>query len=354
MLAKKFLTVLMSVAALLGGAIQSNAQQTEDTLRINTRVVFVDTLVQEKKTGLPVRDLAQDNFQVLDNGKPRSLAYFAREADTRKRPLALVLLLDLDIFGTGKYLQQPEVLQSLNAALAKLRPEDEVAVVGDFFGLEYETISGFTRDRAQLAEALATVPNLVNLQHGKNNEASSNPHASLNEVTRLATTERPNSQVVVVHVTDPVIIISFKERSQLAAKLNRANVTYNALTCNSEKLIKVMASIFKPVVFLAGGSMSGSAQYFARRTGGEALSVPDPKNYAAALEEIINHLSARYSLGFALGEQERDDGRMHNLEVRVRARDERGKQRQLVVNARHGYYMTDSVTEQQTKLSSQR
>jgi hypothetical protein len=80
-----------------------------------------------------------------------------------------------------------------------------------------------------------------------------------------------------VHVTDPVIIISFKERSQLAAKLNRANVTYNALTCNSEKLIKVMASIFKPVVFLAGGSMSGSAQYFARRTGGEALSVPDPK-----------------------------------------------------------------------------
>jgi hypothetical protein len=58
MLAKKFLTVLMSVAALLGGAIQSNAQQTEDTLRINTRVVFVDTLVQEKKTAARARSRA--------------------------------------------------------------------------------------------------------------------------------------------------------------------------------------------------------------------------------------------------------------------------------------------------------
>lgn len=354
MLAKKFLTVLVCAAALLCGAVQSNAQQSDETVRIRTRVVFVDTLVQDKKTGTPVRNLTQGDFQVLDNGKPRTLSYFAREADTRKRPLALVLLLDLNIFGTGKYLQQPEVLQSLNAALAKLRPEDEVAVVGDFFGLEYETISGFTRDRAQLAEALATVPNLVNLQHGKNKEASSNPHASLNEVTRLATTERPNSQVVVVHITDPLLLLLFnKERSQLAAKLNRANVTYNALTCLSEKSTRVIASIFKPVLFLAGGSMAGNTQYFARRTGGEALSVPDPKNYAAALEEIINRLSARYSLGFTLSEQERDDGRMHNLEVRVRARDERGKQRQLVVNARRGYYMTDSATGQQTKLSSQ-
>lgn len=352
---KNKLCLLVCCYCALYGALPVRAQNTaEETVRIRTRVVFVDTLVQDKKTGTPVRDLAQDNFQVLDNGKPRSLTYFAREGDTRKRPLALVLLLDLDEFGAGKYLQQPEVLQSLNAVLAKLRPEDEVAVVGDFFGLDYETISGFTRDRAHLAEALATVPTLVTRGYGSNKGKNSDPHISLKEVTRLATTERPNSQVVVVHVTDPVLIISFKERSQLAAKLNRANVTYNALTCNSEKLTRVMASIFKPFVFVAGGSMSGSANYFAQRTGGEALSVPDPKNYAAALEDIINRLSARYSLGFALGEQERDDGRMHNLEVRVKARDGQNKQRQLVVSARRGYYLKDDSTEQQTKLSPQR
>ncbi len=343
----------------LYGVLPIRAQNTaEETVRIRTRVVFVDTLVQDKKTGTPVRDLAQDNFQVLDNGKPRTLSYFAREGDTRKRPLALVLLLDLFEGGAGRYLQQPEVLQSFNAVLAKLRPEDEVAVAGDFFGMEYEPISGFTRDRAQIADALAAVPNLVALQHGKikgdNSPLKVNPHVALEEVTRLATTERPNSQVVIVHITGPELMILFKERRQLAAKLNRANVTYNAMTCQSDKLMKVLASIFKPFVFVAGGSMSGSANYFAQRTGGEALSVPDPKNYAAALDDIINRLSARYSLGFALGEQERDDGRMHNLEVRVKARDGQNKQRQLVVNARRGYYLKDDSTEQQTKFSSQR
>ncbi|MFN2455100.1 MAG: VWA domain-containing protein [Pyrinomonadaceae bacterium] len=330
----------------------------DETVRIRTRVVFVDTLVQDKKTGTPIRDLTQDNFHVLDNGKPRTLTYFAREGDTRKRPLALVLLLDLEQFGAGRYLQQPEVLQSLNAVLAKLRPEDEVAVVGDFFGMEYEPISGFTRDRAQVAEALTNVPKLVALGQGKIKGDDSllkvTPHIALEEVTRLATRERPNSQVVIVHITGPVLVISFKERRQLAAKLNRANVMYDAMTCQSDKLMKVLASIFKPFVFVAGGSMSGSANYFAQRTGGEALSVPDPKNYAAALEEIISRLSARYSLGFTLAEQERDDGRMHNLEVRVRARDEQNKQRQLVVNARRGYYLPDSPTGQQTKLSSQK
>jgi len=355
---KNKLCLLVCFCALYGG-LPVRAQNTaEETVRIRTRVVFVDTLVQDKKTGTPVRDLTQDNFQVLDNGKPRTLAYFAREGDARNRPLALVLLLDLADLGAGKYMQQPEVLQSLNAVLAKLRPEDEVAVAGDFFGMEYEPISGFTRDRAQMTEALAAVPNLVALQHGKikgdNSLLKVTPHIALEEVTRLATLERPNSQVVIVHITDPILMILFKERRQLAAKLNRANVTYNALTSQSQKLTKVLASIFKPFVFVAGGSMSGSAQYFAQRTGGEALSVPDPKNYAAALEEIINRLSARYSLGFALGEQERDDGRIHNLEVRVKARDGQNKQRQLVVSARRGYYLKNDSTEQQTKLSSQR
>jgi len=352
---KNKLCLLVCFCALYGVLPIRAQNTTEETVRIRTRVVFVDTLVQDKKTGTPVRDLTQDNFQVLDNGKPRTLSYFAREGDTRKRPLALVLLLDLTFYGAGNYLQQPEVLQSLNAVLAKLRPEDEVAIVGNFFGWEYETISGFTRDRTQVAEALATVPNLVKLQHGNNKEGAGVIDVGLNEVTRMATTERPNSQVVIVHITDPLLVLLFnKERSQLAAKLNRANVMYNALTCQSLKSTRVIASIFKPVLFLAGGSMSGNTQYFARRTGGESLSVPDPKNYAAALEDIINRLSARYSLGFALGEQERDDGRMHNLEVRVKARDEKNKQRQLVVSARRGYYLKDNSTEQQTKLSSQR
>ncbi len=73
--------------------LQSNsdaALKPDDTVRVNTRVVFIDALVKDQKTNEPIRDLARADFQVLDDGKPRELSYFTREGDSR-RPLALLL-----------------------------------------------------------------------------------------------------------------------------------------------------------------------------------------------------------------------------------------------------------------------
>jgi hypothetical protein len=59
------------------------------------------------------------------------------------------------------------------------------------------------------------------------------------------------------------------------------------------------------------------------------------------LSKIIGNLTARYSLGFTLAESEKDDGRLHNLEVRVKAPDAKGKLRRLEVSSRRGYYMSE-------------
>jgi hypothetical protein len=66
------------------------------------------------------------------------------------------------------------------------------------------------------------------------------------------------------------------------------------------------------------------------------------KDYSAGLSRIIGNLTARYSLGFTLAEEEKDDGRLHNLEVRVKAADAKGKKRKLEVTARKGYYMSEA------------
>ena len=50
----------------------------EEVVRIRTRVVFIDALVKDAKTREPVRDLAAENFRVLDEGRPRALSYFTR------------------------------------------------------------------------------------------------------------------------------------------------------------------------------------------------------------------------------------------------------------------------------------
>src|SRR6187549_2722911 len=108
--------------------VSIHAQEVDDTIKIKTRVVFLDALVKDKKTNLPISNLSTENFQVLDDGKPRNISYFTREGQARK-PLALILILDLRADGAGRFLKEPEILKSMENELAKLPPGDEVAIM---------------------------------------------------------------------------------------------------------------------------------------------------------------------------------------------------------------------------------
>src|SRR5215210_7654143 len=144
------------------------AQEVEDTIKIKTRVVFLDALVKDKKTSLPISNLTPVNFEVLDDGKPRNVSYFTREGQARK-PLALVLILDLREDGAGRFLKRPEILKAMEDELAKLPPGDEVAIMtmdtsedGERFWL-----TEFTNDRPKVAAALARVPAMCASDEGQ-------------------------------------------------------------------------------------------------------------------------------------------------------------------------------------------
>ena len=129
MVTKYPLLFLLGLVALVCSPVPNRGQDPkEDIVRVRTLVVFVDTLVKDKKTGAPVADLTSENFEVLADGKLRTLSYFSRAGAGRRRPLALLLVLDLVARDTGEYLRRAEVLESLSRALKKLSPEDEVAV----------------------------------------------------------------------------------------------------------------------------------------------------------------------------------------------------------------------------------
>src|SRR5260370_18335584 len=154
-----FLMCLSGSSSLL---IAQAQDRSEDTVRIRTRVVSIDTLVWDKKTGAPVADLTRENFEVLADGKPRTLSYFSRVGEGRRRPLALVLVLDLVARDRTESLLLATVMKSLAAALERLPPEDEVAVVANLggAGAPLKTLTEFTRDRMKIAEALAAAPSL--------------------------------------------------------------------------------------------------------------------------------------------------------------------------------------------------
>ena len=398
-----FLVIVLAAPA----SFPVHAQEVEDTIKIKTRVVFLDALVKDKRTNLPISDLTTANFEVRDDGKPRNISYFTREGQARK-PLALILILDLREDGAGRFMKQPEILKAMEDELAKLPPGDEVAIMAMDMNEDEERfwLTEFTNDRAKLAAALARVPALCVSHEGpppegaapaqqKTQETTAQAEgkpddiietetirgkngatvirkthrdgsvnvtrtnkdgkmtielgdvydmaAAVKDATRKAVATRPNSQVSVVWVSDGIAPIFYEDRDATEQIIIRDNVIFNSLTVEMRTLFKFLMPVAKPVAGWMGLSLYGSAKYLAQRSGGEAVKVGRVKDYGAGLSRIIGNLTARYSLGFALAEDEVDDGRMHNLEVRVKAQDQKGKTRKLQVSSRQGYYMSSTV-----------
>src|SRR5688572_13135677 len=169
-----FAILFVLVAVLPAGPGSVSAQEVADTIRVNTRVVFMDALVKDKRTGVPISDLKPENFEVFDDGNARQISYFTREGQARK-PLALVLILDLRESGAGRYLKRPEVLKVVSDELAKLSPQDEVAILA--MSMDGEDgkrlwLSGLTRDPAELVAALARAPLFIDSDDEDENETS--------------------------------------------------------------------------------------------------------------------------------------------------------------------------------------
>jgi VWFA-related protein len=435
---KPLFIVCALIASLLSVPLRTAAQTPEDVLRMRTRVVFLDALVKEKRTGMPIADLQLENFQVLDDGKERAISYFTREGQARK-PLALVIIMDCREDGAGRFLKRPEILKAMADELAKLPKEDEVAIMAMNIGEDEKRVwlSDFTHDAAQLNAALARVPAFVEnpdkspddrsaeeKQRQKEKRAAEREeqkgkgsitiHADTNaappqstdasvaqekpkgkevvetetikgkngavvvrtvkqdgsvsvkrtsgngkmtielddiydmaaavrDAQRRSEQQRPNSQASVVWVSDGIAPIFFEDRDATERLLIQSNVIFNSLTVDLRTLFKFLMPIGKPIAGWMGVSLYGSAKRLAQQSGGEAVRVNRVSDYGSGMARIIGNLTARYSLGFTLAEQEKDDGRMHELDVRVKAQDAKGKTRKLLVSARKGYYMpTDS------------
>src|SRR5712671_6112910 len=90
---KRTSIICLSLLLTLFIASLAAAQEVADTIRVRTRVVFMDALVKDKKTGIPISDLKPENFELCDDGQPRTISYFTRERQARK-PLALIIILD--------------------------------------------------------------------------------------------------------------------------------------------------------------------------------------------------------------------------------------------------------------------
>jgi hypothetical protein len=215
---------------------------------------------------------------------------------------------------------------------------DEVALIATSFnGSGYNDellLSDFTSDRRAIVNQLSKMPALVSSKPvlGDGNLTNLIP-----DISHLIARRRPNSQGVILYVSDGLNIMLESARSESTSRLLQTNITLYALLCHQQDVIK--AGIFSLTPFLlAGGLRTHNLEYLAAKTGGESLGVHNSDDYRYGLERILGNLASRYSIGFTLPQTEPDDGRFHRLSIRVKARDDLGRKLTLKVTAPAGYY----------------
>lgn len=332
----------------------------EEVVRTRTRVVFLDALVKDRGTNEPVRDLAPESFEVLDEGRPRTLSYFTREGDSR-RPLAMLIFVDIWAVYGRKLLKSEAALERLASALSQLAPEDEVGLMTTWLeegqrpgepSMALRTVCDFTRDRARTREALLSIPRLMAEQERTLEDLADRKERfaddlRLDLVWRLSDIADevvplggrfPNSQLVVVGVTDDLFDLRKGEREEVTERAVRAGLIFDGLVFNKSAAAGFFFGTFNKLLLAPRGKSLYAADALAEQTGGEVARVGKAQDLADGLAGFIESLLARYSLGFTLAEGEPDDGRLHTLAVSVRARDPKGRERKLLVRARRGYY----------------
>jgi hypothetical protein len=164
------------------------------------------------------------------------------------------------------------------------------------------------------------------------------------DATHLVEEKRANSQAAIVWLSDGIAPVFKEDVAATEQILIRQNAIFNTLNVDMRMLYKFLLPFGQPLIGWTGISLAGSATRLAQQSGGETVHVARVKDYGTGLARVIGNLNARYSLGFTLAEDERDDGRLHELTLRVKATDGRGKERRLDVSSRRGYYMPKTET----------
>jgi VWFA-related protein len=141
-----------SAATLLLTAARGRAQQDQDGAVFSSDVQVVNLLatVLTKKSEI-VRDLSKDDFSLLEDGRPQTVKYFARESDL---PLTIGLMVDTSM-------SQVHVLDAERGASFRFLDEvlrenkDHVFIMQ--FDLTVQTRQPLTGSRRDLSQSLAYV-----------------------------------------------------------------------------------------------------------------------------------------------------------------------------------------------------
>jgi VWFA-related protein len=283
----------------------------DDVVRINTDLVVLDALVIDKKTGHPVRDLKAMDFELLVDNVRQQITYFSED----QLPLSVVLLLDVS-GSVVPFIE--EIGVSARAALERLKPQDEVAVMA--YAEDSKLVQGFTKDRQLVTEKIIEASRVNTIGRG-----TFFNDAIRSAVSVMEKAANPVSRRVILVVSDNISSEHGSDKHLVVDLLESGIVVYGLV---------VRGAIGKFINMMTVGAMHGIDDY-TQATGGELIGAKK-KEVDARLAELIDHLRARYSMGFKPPETTLD-GKLHRIKLKISPSTLK-RNGKLTVRTRTGYY----------------
>jgi len=285
-------TIAMLVAATLTVA----AGQDTPTFKATTQIVSVPATVLDAQ-GRLVPNLEQDEFSILDNGKPQQITFFQNET----QPFTVVVMLDYSASMTSS-------LDLLRAAaeqfLLRMLPQDKGQVGA--FSDRIEFSGEFTNDRDDLISALR------DLQYG-------NPTRLWDAVDQSIDMLKP--------VDGRKVVLVFTDGDDTYSKTGFGTVLDHA----KQNEVMVYAIGLQSTYFngqrMVRSQPDRSLKKIAEETGGGYFELKKTDELAPTFTRVAQELHSLYTIGFSPAAL---DGKEHKL-------DEKMKQSGMAARGRRTY-----------------
>jgi Ca-activated chloride channel homolog len=294
-----------SVAVVAGLGLLAASPLAQQKIKVSTTSVPVYVTVMDPEKRL-VPDLAHDDFEILDNGKPQPITIF----ENKPTPISVIVMLD----SSGSMTMALDLVKrAAEEFLMRLLPEDQAQVGAFNDKIEFHPRSEFTNNREEL------VGFLKDLDFGY--------------PTRLydATDE---SIARLENLDGRKVVLVFTDGDDNSSHVGLGKVTDRA----RDKDVMVYA------VGLVNDYFNGQQRVrsqpdrglkkLAEETGGGFFLLKKTDELGSTFTRVAEELHSQYVLGFS---PEPLDGKVHKLEVRV-------KKPGMTARARKSYLATADET----------
>jgi hypothetical protein len=299
----------------------TNGEQTR-SIKTTTSLVLVDAMAEDKKSGAPVDDLQQDDFQLRDNGKVVPISSFNRGKDQNLRPVQLwfVLLCNEELHTQmgGRRRGQVESTEQwgvsfLAGKAAELRPALEHLKPGDTLGVAHWCVDGQSEidvpPSADHEPALAAIDQIaqrktVRIEQDTGGDAQAEVSALINNMARTSFPE-------------PFLAIIFLGGKQTGNSGGKSGDVWSGFMEESS------------MDFGMGGVGSSGTENLEYAVQGS--------DYVKRLGIYLDNLHKRYEIGFEPGKQGK---KPHHVSVTL-TKDAKGKYPAAVLRYRELYSGTD-------------